>query len=67
MFSGEPLEKENVVEFCRSGDRNVNPLTVNEEKPPTENRNLTLDRGTLEGMTCTAIAMDKVFFDYVAV
>ena len=67
MLSSGSLEKENVFEFGRSGDRSVNPLTVNEEKPPIENRNLTLDRGTLEGMTCTAIAMDKVFFDYVTV
>ena len=61
MFSCRSGEKENVFEFGRSGDRCVNPLPIYEEKLPIEDRNFTLDGGTLEGMTCTAIAMDKVF------
>ena len=67
MLSSGSLEKENVFEFGRSGDRRVNPLAVYEEKPPIEDRNFTLDGGTLEGVTCTAIAMDEMFFDYVPV
>ena len=67
MFSSGSGEKETVVELGRSGDRCVNPLTVYEEKPPIEDRNFTLNGGTLKGMTCTAIAMDEVFFDYVTV
>ena len=63
MISSGSLEKENVFEFGRSGDRRVNPLAVYEEKPPIEDRNFTLNGGTLEGVTGTAIAMDKVFFD----
>ena len=61
MFSCRSGEKENVFELGRSGDRRVNPLAVYEEKLPIEDRNFTLDGGTLEGVTCTAIAMDKVF------
>ena len=62
VLSSGSLETENVFEFGRSGDRRVNPLAVYEEKPPIEDRNCTLDGGTLEGVTCTAISMDKVFF-----
>ena len=61
MFSCRSLKKECVFEFGRSGDRCVNPLAVYEEKPPIEDRNFTLNGGTLEGMTCTAIAIDKMF------
>ncbi len=67
MFSGRSGEKENVCEFGRSGYRCIDQLTIYEEKPPIEDRNSTLDGGTLEGMTCAAIAMDEVFFDYVTV
>ena len=61
MLSRGSLEKENVFEFGRSGYRCIDPLTIYEEKPPIEDRNFTLDGGFLEGVTCTAIAMDKVF------
>ena len=61
MFSCRSGEKENVFEFCCSGYRCIDPLAVYEENPPIEDRNFTLNGGTLEGMTCTAIAMDKVF------
>ena len=67
VLSSGSLEKENVFEFGRSGYRCIDPLTIYEEKPPIEDRNFTLDGGTLEGVTCTAIAMDEMFFDYVPV
>ena len=67
MLSSGSFEKENVFEFGRSGYRCIDPLTIYEEKPPIEDRNFTLDGGTLEGVTCTAIAMDEMFFDYVPV
>ena len=67
MFSCRSGEKENVFEFGCSGYRCIDPLTIYEEKLPIKNRNFTLDGGTLEGVTSTAIAMYEVFFDYVTV
>ena len=63
MFFAGSREKENVFKFGRSGDRCVNPLAVYEEKLPIKDGNFFVYRGPLEGMTSSAIAVYKVFFN----
>ncbi len=60
-------KKENVFKCRCSGGRRVHPLAAYEEKLPIEDRNFFVDRGALETMTSSAIAVNEVFFNYVAI
>ena len=56
-------EKDYVLKLGGSGDSCVNPLAVRTPQCPVENRNLFADRGALEGVASTTVAVDEVFLN----
>ena len=61
-----PRVKDYVLKLGGSGDGCVNPLAVRTPQPPVEDRNLFADRGALEGMASTTVAVDEVFFEFAS-
>jgi len=57
--------KDYVLKLGGSGDGCVNPLPVRAPQPPVEDRNLFADRGALEGVASTTVAVDEVFLNLV--
>ncbi len=52
-----------MTKLRRAGDCGVDPLASYKEKPPIENRKLIVDRGALEGVAGSKVAVDEYLFD----